>query len=511
MALTDKLEAQTQDVVAVKHHDGPILLPSTMRDKYGNTDFDPAIKALTQAKAHESQVVAFRATVDAFPWETSLALVAVLEEEFGAATMITKMGWFGPEHPEAVEVKVGPGKTKLIPWGAPFRIPGLDEVELSLTTGRENGRMTTIMTAEVKRRYEPVLKELAGKIRTWLLTNSIYKGQALKIGFDQQGNPEIDFLDLASFDDSRLNYTREVESIIEDSILTPIRYPELCEAAGIRKKRAALAAGPYGTGKTALMRKIMRVATLPLMGHARWTGVYLTDVSQLSLALPYVERWGRTVVCAEDLDKVASAGRDEMVQKMSTALDGLENYSSQVFVICTTNNLDNIHPVLRREGRFDVTIPVDLPDAEAVVRLLRAYGGSLISELADLSKASQILKGFPPATAEEVVQVAKLSYIRRQENTAFLLDGEDIYRAALQVQAQRRYSQKVDQTPSSKDELFGMELGRGLAQGMAEAFDRVLARGQETFETDDMESRLTGRSPRLVLGLPAGPLEASRD
>jgi hypothetical protein len=513
-SLTQGGKRHVQDVVQIQHHDGPIMLPDSMQDQYGNTDYDPAIKTLIAAKEHAQQTVVFKATLDIFPWEAALALKAVLERKLGAATLVTKtfQTFFGPVtvHPQAKEIKISPDETIIVPWGAPFAVPGLEGVELTLDSAPVEGRLGTLMEAEVKRKDEAVLKELAEDIRQYVRQHSIYKGKALTMRFEQiaQKNgpaldmPVIDFLDVRNADDSKLCYQRNVEDMIEDLIVTYIRNPELCRAAGLRPKRGALFAGPYGTGKTAQGRRIIKIAT----HDGLWTAIYLRDVKDLPKALPYVERFGRTVLFAEDLDKVAAQESDYAeVQKLSTALDGVENYKSEVFVICTTNNLDHVHKMLRRDGRFDVTVPIDLPDSEAAQRLLRAYGGMLIEEAADLTAAGEVLAGYPPATAEEVIQMAKLSYIRRNKNLNFLLNGEDVARAAHSMIRQKAYSQKVDERPRSKDEIFGFELGTGMAAGVAAALAMAPdeAAAVKGWSNDRRRSFLNGQT-HTVRSLPSG-------
>mgnify|MGYP000875671611 CR=1 FL=1 len=59
-------------------------------------------------------------------------------------------------------------------------------------------------------------------------------------------------------------------------------------------------------------------------------------------------------------------------------------------------------------------IDVTPPDAEAAEKLVRLYGGELVKEDTDLSKAGELLAGHIPATIAEVVKRAKLAQMRLQ-------------------------------------------------------------------------------------------------
>lgn len=464
-------QAKVQDVVNVKHHDGPIMLPNTMRDKFGNTDYDPAIETLMQAKAHALQTTVFAAKIDAFPWEVAMALPDVLEEVFGAATLKTKTieTFFGPVtiHPQAREIKVGPGPKDvvLVPWGAPFNIPGLPEVELNIESVPDQGRLCTGVHAEVKRKDHPVLQEIVDRVREYIKAKSIYKGKVLTLKFDTTDGadmPVIDFLDLSGFDPSILAYDDSTTNDIKFKLLAFVDHPELCIETGIKSKQSFTLAGPRGTGKTALARWVMQHGTK----DGRWTAVYLQDSTDLAKALPYLARWGRSIMLAEDIDKVA--GKDTpyaKVQELSLILDGLDKFDQEVLLLCTTNNLDDVHPMLRREGRLR-TIPVDMPDRHAAAQVLRNYAGALLGEGQSVDAAGKLLAGYPPATCEAVVGDAKRVYIARTGSLDFKLTGEDLRVAAEGVIRERGYCHRSDQTPRSKDELFGYELGKGMAQGI---------------------------------------------
>lgn len=468
-------KATVQDVVLVKHHDGPIMLPESMRDQLGNTDYDAAIKAFMDAKAHEAQTTVFSAKLDVFPWEAALEMPNVLEEMFGSATVKTKtyMTFFGPvtEHPQAREIKVGPKPEDivLIPWGAPFRVPGLDEVELTIANMMDGGRLQTQISSEVKRKHQPVLQSIVEKLRDRVARFSIYRHKILQLQFDGD-MPIIDFIDLDA-KELGLVYNRDVEKQLRAHLHGFIKHPDLWAVGGLGSKRGALFVGPYGTGKSAQIRAIMREAV-----RYGWTCVYLKDAKDIAKAMPYIARWGRTVLGAEDIDKVANKDTpQDKVQALSLILDGVTSYAAEVQLICTSNNLDHIHPILRRHGRFDITVLMGLPNPEAGERLLKLFAGNLLAEGADLQRAGRAIAGLMPSTIREVINRAKAYYIERQGNLDFALTGDDMYHAAVEIATEQGITQQVDKTPRSKDEIFGFELGKGLSEGIDHGVRTIVA------------------------------------
>jgi transitional endoplasmic reticulum ATPase len=114
------------------------------------------------------------------------------------------------------------------------------------------------------------------------------------------------------------------------------------------------------------------------------------------------------------VDRVTSGERSVEMDDILNILDGIDTKSANIITVLTTNDLMSINPAMLRPGRLDAVIDVTPPDAEAVEKLLRLYGGETIDADTDLSQVSQILNGNIPAVIAEVVKRAKLAQLRLQ-------------------------------------------------------------------------------------------------
>ena len=193
-------------------------------------------------------------------------------------------------------------------------------------------------------------------------------------------------------------------------------------------KRGVLFAGPYGTGKTA-----QAFAAALLAVKFGWTFLYLADVSQLPKAIQFSKMYGRTVIYAEDIDRVTDGERDEDMDEIFNMVDGIDTKESDILLIVTTNHLEKINKAMLRPGRLDVTIHIGPPDAEAVQRLIKGYAGDTLDASVTGEEAGLILDGQIPAVVREAVERAKLYAIDRTGGEDFKLMDSDLVDAATEV------------------------------------------------------------------------------
>jgi transitional endoplasmic reticulum ATPase len=94
---------------------------------------------------------------------------------------------------------------------------------------------------------------------------------------------------------------------------------------------------------------------------------------------------------------------------------------NQVFLIGTTNHIDNIDPRVLRGGRFTEKIAVGVPDAEGYLRLIDKYLGPI--PLAATITSQDIhdrLRGISPADLQALVSTAKRMAMNRMK------DGDEV-------------------------------------------------------------------------------------
>ncbi|MHB9039017.1 MAG: AAA family ATPase, partial [Armatimonadota bacterium] len=175
----------------------------------------------------------------------------------------------------------------------------------------------------------------------------------------------------------------EAVEAVRDLVELPMKHARLFEAVGVSAKPSGvILAGPPGTGKTLLARAV-----------AGECGAHLEIVSGPELLNPYVgateqalrevfERAGHnkpSLILFDELDAIAPSRstadaqhQQSVVAQLLALLDGLESRKG-VFVLATTNRPKSIDAALRRPGRFDRVVWMQLPDASGREAILKHY------------------------------------------------------------------------------------------------------------------------------------------
>ncbi|KAI0226355.1 hypothetical protein L0F63_002792 [Massospora cicadina] len=223
-------------------------------------------------------------------------------------------------------------------------------------------------------------------------------------------------LDLASDDDPIPPGLELAFTSVSELLEYPIKYAHLFELMNIACPRGVLLHGPPGVGKTLLVK------TLCARFGARWVSVSGPDIfspfpgeSEAQLRRKFKEarelarrRDRPCILFIDELDALAPTRRAHsspveagVVAQLLTLMDGLaqkgEASEERLVVIAATNRPNAIDPALRRPGRFDREVAMDVPDAEARGRILR-FCTRKLREKGRLAPALD-LEGLASATA----------------------------------------------------------------------------------------------------------------
>lgn len=371
-AAKDLAELQSLEVVNASSEKVKVItLPAGMTEQ-------KAIRVLHEKLKEKESDVAIHELIDAWPMDGAVAFQAVLKEVYNWPKMIPTPGFFGPNPPVQLGVRINAaGDTVQTSWGR-VALPNVDGY---LETGfaEHNGEWKFKIGGVVKRKHEKDISNLAKLVREYVAKNSIYKNKAVKIDFrDNDGerksfNP-ADSPEFIAIDESKLDdvvYPREIEDVVNMTLFYPVIYKDAARVMGTPLKRGTLLEGPYGTGKT--------LTAYQLAAHGLkhgWTFIYLMDVRDLDLAMKFASHYSPAIVFAEDIDQVAKMGmRDKAeVNRLTNVLDGIDSKGKEISVVFTTNFKNAIDPVFIRPGRIDSVVTLTPPDREAAVRLTRKYG-----------------------------------------------------------------------------------------------------------------------------------------
>lgn len=453
-----KIETYVAEIV---RHQGPIVLPEGMST-------ETAIEVLQRKAVYDNEDVMLAETVPCFPWDGALALAKALEEQFGFALQQAEWTFFGKRPPAKISIEIAPGQTAQVPWGS-FSLPGING-KVSTGIVQLDGRAVFQVVAEVKHANEGQIKALFQRVRAIAMAESIYRGKAISISFNdpETGRRSIPQITFPRISDATVILNRALEQSIEVNLLTPIRYTEATRKAGIPLKRGALLAGVYGTGKTLTANMVAREAT-----QHGWTFIYVTEAGELAEALRFAQQFQPAVVFAEDIDATVSGHeRTDEINELLNTLDGIGSKSDETITIMTSNHPESITPAMRRPGRIDLVLEVAPPDAEAATRLLHHYGRGMLAPGQDLNECGELLKGQIPAVIREVVERAKLGAIARTGVEGSELTASDIKTSAETLKIEQAlFRPKEPEAPMALRvaEALGDKIGGALHVAMLEA------------------------------------------
>jgi transitional endoplasmic reticulum ATPase len=455
-------KSQTESMTAEIVRQGEkLVLPEQL-------SLEDAIALLKRRMDYDGKRIVVQETFDVFPLDGACALDTVLQRRYGWAPATSTPGFFRDNPPQLIAVQVGPGQVRQVPWGA-FLLPNIDG-RLHTETSDKDGRRVFALRAEILRRDERTIRALFDDVREETRRSSIYRGKTLRLRlFDAHGEklemPTPEFIE-NTIDESALVYPDAVHRAIHTNLLVPIARAQDCVDNGISIKRGILLAGTFGTGKT-----LAAAAAATLAEQCGLTCVYVPRAEELAEALLFARQYQSPacVVFCEDIDRTTSGPRSTAMDDILNTIDGLDSKNANIILVLTTNAIEKIHPAMLRPGRLDAVIEVTPPDAPAVEKLLRLYGGEAIPVEADLTAVAEALAGHIPAVIAEVVKRAKLAQLAMQAPGTQVkeLSAPALLEAAQSLSTQVRLLREPNEEASaSEDQSIEGAVVRALKQAL---------------------------------------------
>ena len=180
--------------------------------------------------------------------------------------------------------------------------------------------------------------------------------------------------------DSAKHEIQEMVSFLES--------PEDFLKAGARQPKGALLSGPPGTGKTLLAKAAASEANVPFFYVSgsefvnKYVGVGASTVRDL---FTQAKEHAPSLIFIDEVDAIGikrrtdfggGSERETTLNQLLVEMDGF-NSNDQVIVIAATNRPESLDAALRRPGRFDRQIRVDLPALQGRVDILKMYLGQI--------------------------------------------------------------------------------------------------------------------------------------
>lgn len=479
---TKKKDRFANTEVSVKRTGTQIILPTDPKEM----TLDEAISALQKKKEDEEAVVNVNEIIRAFPLDGAHAFMKALKQIYGWATPVPTPGFFGDDPPKTISLEIAPNVYTPVIWGR-FQIPGI-EGNLECGVAGDNGMRVFRIGGPVRKKHLRDVEKLAKLTRELLATESVYRGKAIRMEVDNDGELDLNnppkFLELSGINPNELTFSEEVMAQISVNLFTPIAHTDVCRRYKIPLKRGVLLEGPYGTGKT-----LTAFVTAQLCLKNKWTFILLDKVSGLRDALNFARMYGPAVVFAEDIDRALSGDRSVEMDDILNTIDGIQSKNSEIITILTSNHVENINKAMLRPGRLDAIINVQPPDAKAAEKLIRIYARDMLEEDATLLNAGLELAGRIPAVIREAVERAKLYSIGRNPTAEFIkITEDDLVKSARGMKAHLELlADRV--APETLEEKFILGYKHLMAEGI---------KSNGVYETLNKISERTGQILRKV-------------
>ncbi len=200
-----------------------------------------------------------------------------------------------------------------------------------------------------------------------------------------------------------------------------LKHPAKFQAIGASIPHSALLYGPPGTGKTMLARAVAGEAGVPFLSISgsefvdKFVGAGAEKVRSL---FQKARELSPCIVFIDEIDAIGtsraeSGHADSVLIQLLTELDGFDD-KSEVIVLAATNQPQLLDPALRRPGRFDRQVPVELPDLEGRASILEHYLAKVAHEDGiNVNEIARLAAGCSGAELRNIVNEAALAALRQ--------------------------------------------------------------------------------------------------
>ena len=200
--------------------------------------------------------------------------------------------------------------------------------------------------------------------------------------------------------------------------------PEKYRSIGAKLPKGALLVGPPGTGKTLLAKAVAGEANVPFFSIAGSEFVEMFVGRGAAKVRDLFKQANEKAPCIVFIDEIDTIGkkrdgqfsgndeREQTLNQLLTEMDGFDG-SKGVVVLAATNRPDSLDPALLRPGRFDRRIPVELPDLQGRIDILKVHAKKIrLAEDVDFEPIAKTAAGASGAELANIVNEAALRAVR---------------------------------------------------------------------------------------------------
>ncbi len=237
------------------------------------------------------------------------------------------------------------------------------------------------------------------------------------------------FADVAGQDEAK-----EALTEIVDFLHNPEKYSKI----GAKLPKGALLVGPPGTGKTLLAKAVAGEAHVPFFSISgsdfveMFVGMGAAKVRDL---FKQTNEKAPCIIFIDEIDTIGKkrdnggmGGNDEREQTLNQLLAEMDGFDAKkgVVILGATNRPESLDPALLRPGRFDRRVPVQLPDLQGRVAILKVHAKDVhLDSDVDFLPIARATSGASGAELANMINEAALRAVRMGRERVTQADLEE--------------------------------------------------------------------------------------
>ena len=237
------------------------------------------------------------------------------------------------------------------------------------------------------------------------------------------------FKDVAGQDEAK-----EALKEIVDFLHNPAKYTSV----GAKMPKGALLVGPPGTGKTLLAQAVAGEANVPFFSISGSEFVEMFVGMGAAKVRDLFKQAGEKAPCIVFIDEIDTIGkkrdgngmggndeREQTLNQLLTEMDGFDA-TKGVVILAATNRPETLDKALLRPGRFDRSIPVELPDLQGREAILKVHAAKIkMEDNIDFGAVARATSGASGAELANIINEGALRAVRMGRDKVSQTDLEE--------------------------------------------------------------------------------------